>query len=119
MEIAQQAMKAAEEAKTAAEARTAVKESVKEDAAEQGLQLSEAEAEMIANMTIAQLEQRGAFGESAAGQGAEAPPAPQADDLTANQQPPEGQSPPAPQQGLTTPEEAPRPKSLAERFQRK
>lgn len=123
MAMAQAAMKAAEEAKTAAEARPAVKAAVEEEAEAQGLNISEEEAQMIANTMITALESRGAFSGSQAQPEGEAPPVvPEgeagAEGGTGGVAPPAGEhvEPPTVAPG-EEPEEAPRRKSLAERFQ--
>lgn len=124
MAMAQAAMKAAEEAKTAAEARPAVRAAVEEEAEAQGLSISEEEAQMIANTMITALESRGAFSG-----GSQVPPEGEAPPVVAEGEagaeggaggvaPPAGKhvEPPtvAPGEEL---EETPRRKSLAERFQ--
>ncbi len=120
--IAEGANKTAEEAKTAAEARAEVKESVKEDAAAQGLKVDEQTAELLANAVVAQLEARGAFG------GAPAEPVPPTGEPAAV--PPAAPPAPAPAPASEPPtaptpdptgmaDEKPGKKSLAERFQGK
>jgi hypothetical protein len=118
--MAEQATKTAEEAKTAAEARGTVKDAVVEEGEAQGIKVDEETATMIANVTIAQMEARGAF--TPQGE-VEPPPAPPADGSVpptpAAVPPPvpvspvEGEVPPA---SSVEEEQAPGKKSLAERF---
>lgn len=114
--MAEQATKTAEEAKTAAEARETVAESVKEEGEAQGIKVDQETAEMIASVTIAQIEARGGFGQPAE----EAPPAPAAEGAPPVT-PPEGEAAPrpAPEEVQEEAFEPPRKKSLAERFQNK
>lgn len=110
MAMAKAAMEKAEEAETKAEGQREVKETVKEEAEARGLELTEEQAQMIAGITIAELEKRGAFPDaegSGEGEGLEtgAPP------------PPAGEQPAAPPAGeVPAGEEPPKKKSLAERF---
>jgi hypothetical protein len=132
MAVAEKAQKTAEEAKTAAEARRDVAAEVQVEGEKQGFDITEEQAQMIADVFIANLEARGAFPEDQSPNepptppppGTEAPevegsPAPQPAP-PAGAQPPapggEGAEPPAPTPG---PDQEPRPKSLAERFQRR
>lgn len=118
--MAEQATKTAEEAKTAAEARGTVKEAVKEEGEAQGIKVDEETATMIANVTIAQMEARGAFAPQgevepppAPVEGA-VPPPPAAVPPPAPAPPVEGEPPPpAP---AAEDEQVPGKKSLAERF---
>lgn len=111
MEIAKAAQSTAEEAKTAAEAKASVAATVEEEAEAKGLEITEDQAKMIAGITIAELERRGAFPDP--GEGGGEPPAP----VEGEQPPPpvEG-APPVPPAPPAPPEQAPEKKSLAERF---
>lgn len=117
--MAKQATKTAEEAKTAAEARGTVKTAVVEEGEAQGIKVDEETATMIANVTIAQMEARGAFGNMP--EPAPAAPAPEGGEPAPAPVPVEGEPPPPPAEGEVQEEafEPPQKKSLAERFQNK
>lgn len=125
--LAEGANKTAEEAKTAAEARRDVKDSVIEEGQAQGLKVDEQTAELLANAVVAQLEARGAFGAPAAEPAVppdptgppaapvDAPPAaPAAPVLAAASEAP---APPVTPDPTGLGDEKPGKKSLAERFQ--
>ncbi|HEX3561826.1 MAG TPA: hypothetical protein VHU24_03220 [Solirubrobacterales bacterium] len=121
--IAEQANKTAEEAKTAAEARADVKETVQEEGEAQGLEVDEQTAELLANAVVSQLEARGAFGAPAVEPAAADPTVP---DPAAAAVPPAAPAAPAPAVASEPPaadpigpgdEQRPARKSLAERFQ--
>lgn len=129
--MAEKAVSTAEEAKSAAEARQEVKASVKEEGEAQGFEITEAQAEMIATVTIAQLEERGAFASPGAG-GTDTPPvaAPVAESGGGDGAPvappgaepvgePADQEPGSPAAAAEEPVVEPRRPSLAERFQGK
>jgi hypothetical protein len=96
-----------------------VKEAVVEEGEAQGIKVDEETATMIANVTIAQMEARGAFG-APAEEASVSPMAPGAEG-----EPPvvpaEGEPPPPPAAGEVQEEafEPPAKKTLAERFQGK
>jgi hypothetical protein len=124
-QIAEQANKTAEEAKTAAEARRDVKDNVIEEGEAQGMKVDEQTAELLANAVVSQLEARGAFGAPPAGgepavpptgEPAAVPPAvPPAPAPAPASEPPA----PAPDPTGLGDETPPRKRSLAERFQGK
>lgn len=113
-EIALEASKVAAEAKSKAEAGTAVQQSVETESEKRGIELSEDDAKKIADATIAGLEARGAFepapeptpdptpaGESVSGDGSSpTPPVPESSPAPAA---PEGEA-------------KPRKRTFAERF---
>ncbi len=119
--MAEQATKTAEEAKTLAEAKENVAEAVIEEGEAQGIKVDQATAEMIANVTISQMEARGAFGQAAEEPAAppEVPPG-----EVAPAAPPVAEVPPVPEAAppVNPEDEAfqpPKKKTLAERFQGK
>jgi hypothetical protein len=128
MAIAQQAQATAEEAKTAAEARSKVATAVEQEGERQGLDISEEQAKMIAGVFIAELEARGAFPQDPppaeaqegttpppSGESAQPPPPPSPQPPAAAHQQDGGGAEP-PEGGPPPPEPAPRRPSLAERF---
>ncbi len=115
MQIAEAAMKVAEEAKSAAEAKAPMEKAIQEEAEAQGVKLDKEERELMAQAFIAQLEARGAFGELPSGEPATTEPAQSpasAEPSTEPVAPPAEQHPQPP-----AAEEPPVKKSVAERFQ--
>lgn len=118
-EIAQNAAKVAAEAKSKAEAREGVEQSIREDTEKSGINLSDDDCKKIADATIAGLEARGAFEEVVE---EENPPTPAQSQGTAGgtteQQspaaPPAQSAPPVPSVPPT--DTQPKKKTLAERF---
>jgi hypothetical protein len=123
MAMAQAAMVAAQEAKTAAEARPKIDEAVESSAEQQGVSLSEEDRKQMVDALVTELESRGAWEApvetpppAPSGEGAQPPP-PAASETPApaggegegaGAQPAEGEAPAA--------EAAPRRPSLAERL---
>ncbi len=118
-QIAEQANKTAEEAKTAAEARAEVKETVKEEGEAQGLKVDEQTAELLANAVVSQLEARGAFGAPAEPAAPAEPVVPGEPAAPAAPVEPAAPAAPAPEPTGLGDEQPPKRKSLAERFQGK
>lgn len=120
-QMAEQALKTAEEAKaegkSKAEQQQAAAATIQEESEAQGMgTMTDEQANMIASATITQLEQRGAFGEAPElASSAPAPPMPVPGPQSEQRPAAEGEG--EPEGGPV--EEAPRRKSLAERFQGK
>ena len=118
-EMSQKAMAVAEEAKTAAEARADVQQAVETEAEDKGYEISEEQAKMIAGVMIAEMEARGAFEPQAGSAPAavdEGATGPEPGAEPVGEPAGEGVEAPAPPPAEGS-EQAPRRKSLAERFQ--
>lgn len=115
MAVMQATQKAIAEADTPAEAREDAPKAIKQEADKQGLELTEDQAKFVADTVITELENRGAFEHQPAAEGPPAPPAPE----VPAEGPPAAEAPAAPPAPSADqpPEEPPRRKSLAERFQ--
>ncbi len=113
IQIAQAAMKAAEEAKTATEAQQPVEAAIAEEGEAQGIKLDDEQVEAIASATIAQLDARGAFGPGT--ESPETPPQPPTAPEGGVEVPAPAEQQPGPPAAPV--EEAPAKRSLAERFQ--
>jgi hypothetical protein len=122
MAMAQEAMKAAQEAKTAAEARPKIDAAVEQSAEDQNVNLSDEDRKAMVDALVSELESRGAWGEPPApvetpppsGEGAQPPPAPPAETPPAAEG--EAKPPEAPEGEGAPVESPPRRPSLAERL---
>jgi hypothetical protein len=130
MEIAKAAMEAAQRAEEKSERRVDAEAAAAEEAEAQGVSLSTEQQEAIADMTVAKMEQLGAFGPpegegegegegDALAQGVEAAAgSPQSGNGSGGEGAPAQQQPQPPTGGVEGPaDEPPVRKSLAERFQ--
>jgi hypothetical protein len=124
MEMAQKLEARLAKVESASEARKEAKEGIEEEADKQGLEISEEQAKMFADMMVAEFERRGAFPD-AGGEGGEGEGEGEGSGEAAQVPPPPGGEAPAGAEGETqnggsppppAPEEEPRHKSLAERF---
>jgi hypothetical protein len=114
MAIAEKAGADAAAARTAAEARPEVRQTIKDEAAARGLDLSDEDCKRIADVTITQLEARGAFDETPPPGPAESPPPAEAPAEPAAPAHPEGAAPSG--AGHSEGDPPPKKRTFAERF---